>query len=458
MTGNGYSTQSGKKAESFNASVNSYSSDSKTKIAVLHYSHDASSMGVSAVLGYNKTGISKINPNVDLVLYGHELDDKLNGGHEKVRVNLTGEFHKDLSEKLNGVDYVLVENPFRDLESYPRAYKEYKKLVEANPDKKFVFRHHDVDLGLENPVPSTPNVQHVTLIGATKDFLKNNYGVNADILSNSLDFDQFYKPRQGKGKELEGLLQDEGYVYPLEKINGSLNRLVRRKNAEEALLHTYILNNVYGENYRLMMSSSIREEKEKLMKTNPLPGNKVPDELEYENMILDLAKDFEIPFSLGFSHLIDGKKYTPGDFLAISDVVSFPSKKEGFGYSLPESIAAGVPHIIRTIPGTTEEFIRKGLDLSYAYGNETFPIDHDLSKFGESVDNIRNILSNPVKLHEVAMELNLPWRIEASRNLLGKNQPVVEREFGCEKIAMRLLDKFGIEYNKIGSEEGVVAA
>ena len=91
------------------------------KIGIIHYLWNESSSGVNTVIGNNVEGLRELYPGIQPVFIADSASKDVFNGYKKVRVNMKKEgFHKKLLKKTKNLDAIIIENPFRQLQEYPR--------------------------------------------------------------------------------------------------------------------------------------------------------------------------------------------------------------------------------------------------------------------------------------------------------------------------------------------------
>jgi len=337
---------------------------------------------------------------------------------------MNGEFAKNLMDKTRDLDAVIIENPFRNLEEFPIAPQEYKKFVENFPGQ-VVYRHHDVDLNLKNVNPLSKNIKHTTLVEPTKKQLEKEYGINVDILKNSVICENFYKNNQKKDNELRENLEKLGMVLPNEKIIAVPNRIVDRKNIEESLMITKLLNESTDDKYRLLVTTSIKKNE---------PNNFF--QIQYQKNLEALAKKHKIPSTLGeISEVIDGENLNIGNLYHIADLALSTSVKEGFGYMFVEPWISETALIGRHIEHVIPDFNKNGLDLRHLY-DEDILVDGPIYK--KRIKNLDQILSDKKLMCETIDKLQINERRNYAKNVLEQNKEAVEKNYNHVKIADEL--------------------
>jgi glycosyltransferase involved in cell wall biosynthesis len=404
------------------------------KIGIIHYLWNESSSGVNTVINNNIEGLLEIHPNLEPVFISDRDSEKTFPKYEKRNVKMNGEFANDLLDKTRDLDAVIIENPFRNLEEFPIAPQEYKRFVE-NFHGQVVYRHHDVDSNLKNIVPRSKNIKHTTLVEPTKNQLENEYGINVDILKNSVICENFYKNNPKKDEELRKRLEKLGMVLPNEKIIAVPNRIVDRKNIEESLMITKLLNESTKDKYRLLVTTSIKKNE---------PNNFF--QIQYQKNLEALAKKHNIPSTLGeISEIIDGENLNIGNLYHIADLALSTSVKEGFGYMFVEPWISDTALIGRHIEHVIPDFHKNGLDLRHLYDDDILV---DGPKYKKRIKNLDQILSDKKLMYQTIDKLQINERRNYAKNILEQNKKAVEKNYNHVKIADELANYLKLNKQK----------
>jgi glycosyltransferase involved in cell wall biosynthesis len=395
-----------------------------SKIGIIHYLWNENSSGVNTVINNNLEGLLKLYPNLEPVFISDRDSERTFSKYEKRNVKMGDHFTKELLDKTKDLDAVIIENPFRNLEEFPIAPQEYKKFVE-NFEGQVVYRHHDVDFNLKDVVPKSKNIKHTTLVDPTKKQLEEEYGIDVNILKNSVICEKFYKDNPKKDDELREKLEKLGMVLPNEKIIAVPNRIVDRKNIEESLMITKLLNESTNDKYRLLVTTSIKKNE---------PDNY--SQIQYQKNLEDLAKKHNIPSTLGeISEIIDEENFNVGNLYHIADLALSTSVKEGFGYMFVEPWVAKTPMIGRYIEHVIPDFQKNGLDLRHLY-NEDILVDGP--KYKKRIKNLDQILSDKKLINKTIDNLQIGERKNYAKNVLEQNKKAVEKNYNHIKISDEL--------------------
>jgi len=406
------------------------------KIGIMHYFWDENSSGVNTVVNNNLEGLLELYPGLEPIFISDRDSDKIFPKYEKRNINLNKNFSKKLLDLTKDLEAIIIENPFRQLKEFPLAPEEYKKFTE-NFNGGVVYRHHDVNNKLKNVVPESSNITHVTLVNPTKKQLENEYGIKVNILKNSVICENFYENNSKKDSELRESLESKGIILPNEKIIAVPNRIVDRKNIEESLMITKMLNELSSEQYRLIVTTSIIKNE---------PNNIF--QIKYQKNLESLARKHNIKASMGeVSEIIDDINFNVGNLYHLSDFALSTSVKEGFGYMFVEPWIANTPQIGRHIEHVVPDFHKNGLDLNHLYDDDILV---DGPKYKKRIKNLDNILSDKKILYKTIDKMKIPERTEYAKKVLEQNKEAVKINYNHIKIAGELanylkLNQYGIK-------------
>jgi len=398
------------------------------KILFLHYSFKKD--GVFRVVLNNILGLRSQNPDIEFVLAGESFIDSIPGYVEKRYINWDSDNLVSEIEKISSdADTVIIENP--SIGIIPKATLAFKEFAEKNPNKKIIYRIHDLIEdrphlfeefkktfnNFDEIYPSTDNVCFIILNSFDKNRLLEKGLKNVHIVPNSIIESDLYTTQE-KSLKLRKIFEENKIVLPDEKIISYPVRVLRRKNIEEAILITKLLNDE-GENYRLIVT--------------------LPCENDYQKEIEELAEEYNIPCSIGEAYKFldyDKNEFTTADLFSISDLIISTSINEGFGFAFIEPWVAGTPLIGRKIPEITRDFENNGIDLSPLYDNTLLYNSRDSS---ERIKKVKDFLSDKEKFQELKNLLNLNERIKKSSSLLNKNKEAVINNYSHTNIAKQFL-------------------
>lgn len=425
-------------------------SNDPIKIAFFHYFFDERSAGVNRVTANNIKGFEKFYPYIRPTLIAEEFQKGLFDQYERILLKPNEEindsrlnFQERNLRRADSIENNLVEfkNLFKEgifceniLRGIDQSVTKGVRNFAENPkvsDLPIIYRNHDFfkdyaddwisflkDFNnVRDPIPRTSNVTQVGLTSYMQNELENFFDGEAEVLRNSVICEDFCKKNDGKDSALRELLEEKGIVKSGEKIIAYPVRIDQRKNVEEALFLTKILNEFYGENYRLVVTATRDKDYKK------------PKDNVYQRRIEKFAKDFDIPCSLGQAYeYIDGKNFNIGNLYHISDLALSTAVKEGFGYAYVEPWVSGTPLIGRRIREVCEDFEAHGMNFKKNLYDSS--VLRATRNWKSRLEKLENILKNEAELKETTEKLNLPMRIEYAKDRLEKNAQVVEREYG----------------------------
>jgi hypothetical protein len=406
------------------------------KILFIHYFFKKD--GVFKVILNNILGLKAQNQDIEFMIAGESFIDSIPNYVEKRYINWNSDnLVKEIERVSSDADIVIIENP--SIGMFPKRTLAFKEFAEKNPNKKIIYRIHDLiedkphlfeDFkktfnNFNEPYPSTDNVSFLVLTSFDKNRLLKKGLKNVHIVPNSIIESDLYTTQENSLR-LRKIFEENKIVLPDEKIISYPVRVLKRKNIEEALLITKLLNDE-GENYRLIVT--------------------IPCEEDYQKEIEKLAEEHNIPCSVGEAHKFLGynkEEFTTADLFHISDLIISTSIAEGFGFAFIEPWIAGTPLIGRKIPEVTKDFENNGIDLSPLYDNNLLYNSKDSN---ERMRKIKDILSDREKFQELKNLLDLNERIKKSRSLIDKNREVVIKNYNHINVAKQLLDQIMPDYN-----------
>jgi len=398
-------------------------------ILFLHYFFKED--GITRSVLNNVSGLKELSENINFILAGDNFVSSIPSDIEKRYIDWGAQdLVSQIQEVSKDADIIIIENP--TIGMFPKATLAFKEFSESNHNKKIIYRLHDfiddrphlfeefkkVFNNFEEIYPTSSNVSFLTLTSFDKKRLIKKGLNNVNILPNSLvAYDFCINPE--KSFNLRKIFETSGIINPDEKILTYPVRVLKRKNIEEAMLLTKILNEA-GENYRLIVT--------------------VPLDEDYKKEIEILAEDYKIQCSIGkvSKYISFDKKdrYTIADLYSISDLVISTSIKEGFGFAFIEPWLTGTAVIGRKVSHITEDFEDNGIDLSHLYGNDIIPNSDNPS---ERMKNVKRILSNPEEFQKTSKKLDIKNRIQKASNVIGKNEKAIKKCYNHINIAKQLL-------------------
>ncbi len=398
------------------------------KILFLHYSFKQD--GVTRSVLNNVEGMKNFSKEIDFIFGGDYFVPSLPEYIKKRYIDWnSADIITEIEKISRDADIIVIENP--TVGTFPKATLAFKEFAEKNQDKKIIYRIHDfiddrphlfeefrkIFDNFDDIYPLSDNVLFVTLTSFGKKRLSDKGLKNIKVLPNSIVVSDFSIEPKGN---LRGLLEAKGIVKGEEKILSYPVRVLKRKNIEEALLLTKILND-NGEKYRLIVT--------------------IPFEEDYEREIEQLAREYNIPCSVGkaskYISFNKNNQFTVLDLYSISDLVISTSVNEGFGFAFVEPWLVGIPVIGRKLPTITEDFEDNGINLSHLYDNN---ILHNSEDPKERLEKVRRILSNPLEFANTLKNIDITTRINKAREVMENNREAIKRNYNHIKIAEQFLN------------------
>lgn len=442
------------------------------KIGFFHYFFDERSAGVNRVIANNIKAFEEFYPSIQPILIAEEFQKNLFEDYERIQLH-PNESIKDtrytLPEKnlrrADSIEDSLInlknsfkygffgENILRGIDPSVtkgvRNFSEHEKVS----DIPIIYRNHDFFedypddwkmflKGFDNvrdPIPRSLNVTQLGLTSSMQNKLENFFDGEAEVLRNSVVCEDFYRKNDGKDDALRALFEEKGIVKPGEKIIAYPVRIDQRKNIEEALFITKVLNEFYGENYRLIVTATRDKDYKK------------PEDNKYQRRIEKFAKEYDIPCSLGEAYkYIDGKNFNIGNLYHISDLALSTAVKEGFGYAYVEPWVSGTPMIGRRIREVCEDFEAHGMDFKdNLYDSSVLRATRN---WETRLKRLENLSKNNAELEETVKGLNLPMRIERAKDRVEEHAKIVEEEYGYIPVIKDVIKMLKLPgYEKLGA-------
>jgi len=378
------------------------------------------------------------------------------------------DLYNKLNKVLENVDYIIIENP--NLGIHPAATYAYYKLVKRSHlnglKRKFIYRIHDfpedrrgdfVNLlkftGTESCpywhkviFPKFPNLGFVVI--NEKDHVRLlSHGIieedKAFYVPNPIN-DYLYCSDIKVSMKLKELLIKKNKLDKDVKFLFYPVRIVPRKNVEEAIFLTQLLNIKFNEKYVLVVS--LKE--------------KGASNTHYFNTLNKFVKKHKLPVILGINDYVTMertftkskkvKTYGIGDMYNISDKVISTSTLEGFGMFFIESWFFNKSIIGRDLADITSEFKNLGINLEHLYS--TLLIDKtDFKDYGNLSKRLQLILKlkNAAFFEKLDKEnkhalSNLYRMFDKSieKHQIDENKKVVVKEYNTSKNIRKIMDAF----------------
>ncbi len=370
-----------------------------------------------------------------------------------------------LEDALKDMDSVIIENP--NIGIHPAAtyafYRFVKRNFQRRTKRKIIYRIHDfaedrrgnfINIlkfrGNETcpywhkvVFPSVGNLSYVVV--NKKDLNKlRSHGILAEgkpnYVPNPIDENLYYEDKHTSEGLRNILIKDHKLDKDVKFIFYPV-RIVPRKNVEEAIFLTALLNKKLDGKYVLVVS---------LRSRGPV-GEK------YYKILNDFVKKNNLPVILSVhDHVALERVYTKdkkikmygvGDMYNICDKVITTSLLEGFGMFFVESWYFDKAIIGRDLPDITSDFKTQGINLEHLYTtlfvNKSDFRNHTTQERLQFVKKLNNKkffeeFSEENK-HAIAGLLDLFDPKEEKRDIR-ENRKVVMKNFTSRKIANRLLE------------------
>lgn len=399
------------------------------KVIFIHYSF--LNDGVTRVVFNNIEGLRRISKEIQFALVANSFSSPFPDFVEERLIDWNS---KDLVSKLDSLtqdaDAIIIENPVVGI--YPNATLAFKKFAEGNPQKNVIYRIHDliddrphlfgkfleVFPDTDSIYPKTDNVTFLALTRSDKNRLEEKGLKNVHILPNSIITSNLI-PDKDKSIELRKFLEEKRIIKKEEKILLYPVRVEKRKNIEEALLITKLLNNL-GEKYCLVVTLPFLE--------------------DYGEFLKSFAREFSIPCSIGevgkFIGFDRKNGFSVAELFSISDMAITTSIREGFGFVYVEPWISETPLIGRRISSVAEDFEAGGIDLAHLYGSFILP---EFSDEKERINFIKSLLRDPEKVRNLSEKLNLKGITKNAFQKIESNSRIAIKNYDCENVARRLL-------------------
>jgi hypothetical protein len=303
-----------------------------------------------------------------------------------------------LDQKLADMDVILTENLGIGIDpTVTYAFFLYTQYCyEAGIKKKFIYRVHD--FVQQRPhffrnvkkfheyrfgvvpnwhsvlYPASDNIKYIAINRYDRSRLIE-HGIeesNVFYIPNSVD-SAMIPPDDRTGELREKIIRRE-------KLDSSVRfilypvRCVRRKNVEEAIFFTHLLNSL-SEGNTTKKKGIIDGKFHLLVSIKPESG----DDARYADQLIEFASKHRLPVSIGFNDLValeresdpqaptKIERYGVGDMVRLADLVITTSVLEGFGFAYIEPWILDRAVIGRSIPYITPDFQMQGMKLGHLY-------------------------------------------------------------------------------------------
>ena len=397
------------------------------KIGFVHYNWKMD--GVTRVVLNNIDGIVQNYLDTSITLVG-EVFEGIPGHINCVSCKFQDVNEDEITRSLHDLtcDYqaVIIENPM--IGSRLIATKAFKQFTETT-SKRVIWRHHDLiddrpqyhgkfleEFGdLSNAYPQADNVQHLVLTSYNQRRLDLK-GIESKILTNSIILRDF-QYNEERSEKLRRILENDGIVNSGENVLAYPSRILGRKNIEEALLLTKMLNQA-DQQYRLVVTLN--------------------HDQNYEHKLRQIAEEHNILHSFGEVQkyiTFDGTGFSISDFYGLSRSAITTSVDEGFGFGFVEPLLSRTPLIGRDLPNVTEDFNECRIRLDGLYTNED--LVSEKTEIGR-LESVRKVLGDKEELDEASRRLNLEERLRQAEELVDHNDRMVRETYSHISIAQQL--------------------
>ena len=303
-----------------------------------------------------------------------------------------------LDQKLADMDVILTENLGIGIDpTVTYAFYLYSQYCYTSGiKKKFIYRVHD--FVQQRPhffrnvkkfheyrfgvvpnwhsvlYPASPNIKYIAI---------NRYDRSRLIEHGIEESNIFYIPNSVDRSMIPPDDRTDGLrtkIIRREKLDSSVRfilypvRCVRRKNVEEAIFFTCLLNCLSDGN-TTKKTCHIGGKFHLLVSLKPENG----DDARYADQLLEFVRKHRLPVSIGFNDLValerecdpqdptKIERYGVGDMMRVADLVITTSVLEGFGFAYIEPWILDRAVIGRSIPFITPDFQLKGMKLGHFY-------------------------------------------------------------------------------------------
>ena len=436
--------------------------------------------GVNVVLRNLTGGLKKRCPSLDIFLLGGEIKEKiLEEAHYKTIPELLPTkkkitksqlkeqsviIAKKLARQTKEIDTLIIENPFMGGYhlSAMLGYWLYAKDYKPQSTKLF-FRVHDYfrdSKKYSNKVKkifSPKEIKKIINNEKVDGFFVINHSLKEKLIKEGISPKKiFYLPNpidktlfaRALTRKEEKLLRKR-LLIPIEaKILLYPARVVPRKNIEEAILLTYFLRKMTGENYALVISGKVDRHD--------------PEGAEYYQRLKKLTEklDFPVIFTKGllptereYDYTGRIKQFSIGDLYKSSQAIITTSQKEGFGYPFLECWLARKIVVGRWLRDVISDFEQSGLNFNWLY--HRFFVDEQKTDLAEiengknfkRIEKVKNIFNNKKTLEKL-FELNKISLIKtikvlqdkkSQKEIIKKNLERVRKVYEISKVTEQFL-------------------
>jgi len=475
--------------------------------------------GVNTVIARNVRALRQIDPSIKITLFGklapdyEEFLQPVPGALEylnidgfdpadesgRLRGKSIGEqqvhdyvwqgtnLAETLSEKLAPMDVVLVENLGIGLDpSVTYAFYLYTQYCFLSGDKKrFIYRFHD--FAQQRPsnfanvkkfhdyrfgvvpnwhsvlFPSAPNIRYVSINRYDCTRLVEHGIEESSIFYVPNSVDPSIVPPDDRTADLRKRIIERDNLDPSVRFILYPVRCIRRKNVEEAVFFTCLLNSL-AEGKTSRKDVPVKNRFHLLVSLRPTSG----DDARYADQIVHFVQKHGLPVSIGLEDLVslerevdarNGSKinrYGVGDMYRVADLVITTSVLEGFGFAYLEPWVLDRAVIGRSIPFITPDFQAAGMRLGHLYtalivddrdfkdiGPGKLEPDKALQERLAAIPKLQDagFVDKVIRRNETPMLGTLRLLDEENRKeVIAINKQVVEKAYSQERIGRQLYD------------------
>lgn len=374
-----------------------------------------------------------------------------------------------LAKKTKGIDTLIIENPFLGDYHLPAMIGYFLYAKKFRPDNlKLFLRIHDYfrdskkyskkikKFFREKEIKKIINNEKVDGFLVINRSLKKKLikeGVSSGkifYLPNGVD-EKIFKKTLTKTQEI--MLRKKLKIPLKAKILLFPGRVVPRKNIEEAILLTYFLRKMTGDNYILVISGKV--------------DRYDPQGREYFQRLKRLTQELDFPVIFTQGILPTEREYDSsgkiknfgiGDLYKTSEAVVSTSKKEGFGYPFIECWFSRKIIIGRRIDEVIVDFEKSGLNFNWLYRHFFVDKNKDLAEIENDknfkrVEKVKEIFNNKKALEKIfeLNKINLKRTIKilqdkkTQKEIIKKNLEKARKVYEISKIAENFLKMIGLD-------------
>ncbi len=212
--------------------------------------------------------------------------------------------------------------------------------------------------------PVTPGVEHVVINSLAQQALLERKGARSSVLPNVMDFETRPSPGDGDVFRRYARLADNDMLLL------QATRIIPRKSIE----------------LTLELAAQLTDRAVKVVITHP----DLDEGSDYANALVGQAADLGVDYRIA---AVGGPgQPSLADAYAAADLVTYPSRIEGFGNALLEAIYYGRPVLVNRYPVYVADIAPTGLDL----------IEFDGAITPATVDSVRSWLGDPARQRAAA--------------------------------------------------------